>query len=105
MKKGKIKGKHKNVNPEVREKWIATNENWCPAYEPKEDGNPLNQTAVLVRVSQSSLDRTWGISVWGADDMGVERVCTSRSVALEVFDLIDHYTTKAELKSLRFIQA
>ena len=98
------------------EKWIKTNEDWYPSYEPKKYGNPMETKALKVRMCrlrgfvEINGKRVWKllewrVCIWGADDFGMEKDVRLKSEARELFQKIKHYTTLIEMEKLGFIHA
>jgi hypothetical protein len=82
-------------------KWIKTKEDWYPSYKPGEWGNPLQCEAL--RVSMSILTTgEWRVSVWGADDHGLEKDFQEdlETEAQMLYDEISDYYTEAKLRSI-----
>lgn len=98
------KNKRPLVQRERYEKWIKTNEDWHPSYEPHKYCNALNHLALRVNFYELT-DGTYRCCVWGADDTGMDFDRESREEVLEMFDLILDFTTMQELLDLGFIWA
>jgi len=74
---------------QVREKLIATTENWYPSIDGK----------VRVRLLLLSTDQ-WRVCVWGNDDFGMERDFphVERQEAKVLFERITDGTTQAQMR-------
>lgn len=98
---------HKNQS-----KHIKTSEDWYPTLQALQKSpnpgsqfnNPLDHPAVWVGLLELS-DGQWRVCVWGADDFGMEKDHESYPEALDLFELIDNFTTQKELEDLGFINA
>jgi hypothetical protein len=102
MKKGKV---NKSTR-ESYEKWILTNEDWYPSFEPNKYGNPHNHYALHVTCAETlSHKNDWYVSVWGADDFGMESFSLSRIEALEIFKKINDFSGRLDFAKLGLVNA
>ncbi len=81
------------------EKWIKTNEDWYPSFQPFHHGNPHDHVALLVRLYSYQDSSEWMVCVWGADDKGME-IMTTEAEAWKMFDWIDDFNSEYDLKKL-----
>jgi len=101
---------------ESMEKWLQTPEDWAPSFPEAKHLSPEEWRAkyprtprdrggfLLARFSQLS-NGQWRVSVWGADDMGMERDQPSRMEALELFKRLPNPVTRDALEKLGFVPA
>lgn len=81
-------------------KFLFTNEDWCPSFK-RPDGD-----MVLASYGRSgSKGSPWIVSVWGNDDMGMEKFPLQQWEAIELFNKLKDYVTKEELKKMGFVPA
>ena len=97
------------------EKFVRTNEDWYPSFggnnsvnkdedikQFKLTGPSIRVYAVKLRIS-NKLSGVWRVGVWGADDTGMEKDYLTQVEAKNLFDYIQDFITKAQLKSMGFI--
>lgn len=93
-------------------KWLRTHEEWYPSYPPLEEckkrgyhPNYWNPTDYFAMKCSLSDINGWHVSVWGADDFGMEIWNIDQAKAHEIFSKITHYTCIAEMKKLGMYNA
>lgn len=104
-----LKRKKKAGPPEREhlEKWVQTPDDWYPSFSKPEWTGPQDPAQrgkggfVLVRFSHLS-DGLYRVSVWGADDTGMELDLKSRMEALALYKILPNPVTKLELCALGF---
>lgn len=88
----------------IETKWIRTREDWAPSFQPHTYDNPLNSTALQVRFSQLSTGQ-YRVSVWGADDLGMEFDHDDRNTVANLYNTLNDYTTQHQLQEMGFKRA
>lgn len=88
------------------EKWIITREDWYPSF----DGGKLQVSWHSDRTWHPELEKhgavyAWRVTVWGADDHGMELSFKSSKAAKKMFDKVSDFVTKNQLKELGFVLA
>jgi hypothetical protein len=79
----------------IRDVMRSTSDDWYPCFPDK---------TVRVRVTRLSTG-SWRVSVWGADDDGMEIDVSLQARALDIFETLPRVITKKDLTARGFVRA
>ena len=79
------------------EKWVLTNEDWYPSVDGKIHIALNHDRRYNQKLREYGPTFAWRVSVWGADDTGMEQSFDSLEAAQQMFKRIVDLTTKAQL--------
>ena len=113
-----MKGSGRKYEPrESLEKWLQTPEDWAPSFpEPRflapeqwktkfPHGAPRNRGGYLWARFSQLVDGLWRVSIWGADDTGMEKDHKDRMEALDCYKRLPNPIMREQLKARGFVNA
>jgi hypothetical protein len=79
-----------------KKRCLFTNESWYPSYYNKNG-------SMYVEATIHKWDKgNWGVSIWGEDDMGMEKIHLSQTDAYNLFMSLKDFITRDELIGMGF---